>query len=535
VARARPPAQDPTAALEAAAAAADRSAWPDVLAHLVAGWRLEPATPIARLAGAAATRVPAPAIPGKTLGEREDHWHDLAATRDDASLPRLLATPWPTHPREARARVEALAAFERSPLIGNAFLAVHARRQYTSNAGAKVSRRMFQILIDAGDPAVTAYFATLDASTDHVAVRERAAIAAAVRRRRTPDPELPATALAALARIEALVAPRAIRTGTADELLAAIYAAPFDDAPRSVYADFLMETGDPRGELIALQLRRGRGEGKRADVTRERALLREAGNRWYDGLDRAGASGIVLERGFPALAQTGAFGFAEPAWATIETLVLHDGPAPFRGSPALRALKRLDGILASQLGDVETVPALDFASVRGLSHGLDRETPVAPVVLGFGSDLVEYHPQSWVARIRELAPRLHDWPIGRRLAELYLGVSVGGITVATGLLASVPRLDAVTLHGGFTAYLYLPVQWRTRITRDALRLEWTGRGYSGPPFEQIVDVIRTLDAPAFETFELVAGPAPKAIVAEVTAALRKIVEGWPAIRDVTFR
>lgn len=39
------------------------------------------------------------------------------------------------------------------------------------------------------------------------------------------------------------------------EHLAAIRAAPDDDAPRLVYADWLIERGDPRGELIQLQCR----------------------------------------------------------------------------------------------------------------------------------------------------------------------------------------------------------------------------------------------------------------------------------------
>ena len=37
-------------------------------------------------------------------------------------------------------------------------------------------------------------------------------------------------------------------------LIAAILADPDDDAPRAVYADWLTERGDPRGELITVQL-----------------------------------------------------------------------------------------------------------------------------------------------------------------------------------------------------------------------------------------------------------------------------------------
>ena len=44
---------------------------------------------------------------------------------------------------------------------------------------------------------------------------------------------------------------------TEEELLAAVFAAPDDDAPRRVYADWLLERGDPRGEFIQLQCARG--------------------------------------------------------------------------------------------------------------------------------------------------------------------------------------------------------------------------------------------------------------------------------------
>src|SRR5206468_162610 len=40
----------------------------------------------------------------------------------------------------------------------------------------------------------------------------------------------------------------------AERLFAAVAAAPDDDEPRHVLADHLQELGDPRGELIALQL-----------------------------------------------------------------------------------------------------------------------------------------------------------------------------------------------------------------------------------------------------------------------------------------
>src|SRR5262245_55829511 len=40
---------------------------------------------------------------------------------------------------------------------------------------------------------------------------------------------------------------------TRESLLAAVHESPEDDAPRRVYADWLTDHGDPRGEFIAVQ------------------------------------------------------------------------------------------------------------------------------------------------------------------------------------------------------------------------------------------------------------------------------------------
>jgi uncharacterized protein (TIGR02996 family) len=54
-----------------------------------------------------------------------------------------------------------------------------------------------------------------------------------------------------------------------DALLEAVYAAPDDDAPRLVYADFLQERGLPQGELIVVQCLRERLEREEKTTTLE--------------------------------------------------------------------------------------------------------------------------------------------------------------------------------------------------------------------------------------------------------------------------
>lgn len=84
------------------------------------------------------------------------------------------------------------------------------------------------------------------------------------------------------------------------ELLEAIYENPDDDRARMVYADFLQERGDPRGELIALQLAGDTGTKKQAreNARRARELLKRYKREWLGEALEAVLSGVVFERGF---------------------------------------------------------------------------------------------------------------------------------------------------------------------------------------------------------------------------------------------
>src|SRR5262245_15898045 len=76
--------------------------------------------------------------------------------------------------------------------------------------------------------------------------------------------------------------------------LAAIRDDPDDDGPRLIFADWLEEQGDPRGEFIRVQCalaRLERHDPRRAELTcREQELLGEYGDAWlgmlpaYEGI-----------------------------------------------------------------------------------------------------------------------------------------------------------------------------------------------------------------------------------------------------------
>lgn len=128
--------------------------------------------------------------------------------------------------------------------------------------------------------------------------------------------------------------PAAEKTQSLADLLALVWANPADDAPRAVVADFLTTEGDPRGELITLQLDRARGVTSVARRKRERELLALHQHEWIGPIapliesthvtfDRGFISGCMLK----AVKETGD-PERHPAWSTIQTFIVQDGAPP---------------------------------------------------------------------------------------------------------------------------------------------------------------------------------------------------------------
>jgi uncharacterized protein (TIGR02996 family) len=139
---------------------------------------------------------------------------------------------------------------------------------------------------------------------------------------------------------------------TEAQLVAAVVAAPGDDAPRLVYADWLSERGDPRGELVALQCELARMvPGQRRDDLRSRCGILErrmtaplgvdgARWRWHRGF----ASELIADRVAPVVEAGDQLFAAAPL---LDTLVINewcDQPAPIRQllrAPWFAKVKRL--------------------------------------------------------------------------------------------------------------------------------------------------------------------------------------------------
>ncbi|MBA3540187.1 MAG: TIGR02996 domain-containing protein, partial [Deltaproteobacteria bacterium] len=149
-------------------------------------------------------------------------------------------------------------------------------------------------------------------------------------------------------------------------MLAAIYDDPFDDQLRSVYADALIEQGDPHGELIQLQLQAAPSSEARRRIGQ---LLAKHERTWLGPIAPVVAKGgVEFRRGFVAVCKAKfkneqdvrAYG-SHPAWATVEELTHAVGAwssgAQYRWScwidPAMKSLTsvRLHDVNAAELLD----------------------------------------------------------------------------------------------------------------------------------------------------------------------------------------
>ncbi|MDQ3336405.1 MAG: TIGR02996 domain-containing protein [Myxococcota bacterium] len=500
-------ANDVAPALAAAATAIEEGRWAEAADLLLAAWRDCRDERIARALAGVDLRLPPPApLDGKLVRTREAQWHELVQLGDEESLRRALGAPWPTHPREARARVEALGALT-SARISNALLAVHRGSQYTSNTGVRLSREIFRQLIEKDDHAVVTELERL-AMQPNEAHRLGPAL---LRRKRPEAPYLSPAGEAALAQIEQLLVVQERADGpTRDNLLAAIYDAPHDDAPRLVYADVLSEASDPRGEFITLQLQGG-------DRRRVDKLLKAGGRQWLDGLDADGATKIIHARGFPAIATLAGGEVRAPAWATIEKLYLAK-QCEFAGGMQLRALRELYDLGAKELATAK-LPSyeLDVLTMREYPESLGVDTPFAPRILGLGA------PHSFPYYANATRTLLGE-PLARRLEIVRLGISLRQLP-ATIALANETDLT-IELCGGYD--LDREYQWAARVTAKTLRLHWAGTGpYGDIAFESVFPILQALPSPQFQDVEIT-GEAPGH--ERVRDALVRIIETWPRVR-----
>lgn len=234
---------------------------PACLALLLETWRQTPDPRLGALISSMGTVVPVK-IDGKD-------WEQQAKRKSPEVLSSLLANAKATA-KVMKERVLLLLEWPADPRLDRWVAAQYAEPPFTSTGSGPFWTALKKLTVKVTDPVAREALERLNSSRlEGVMLRPLA-----------PSDSLRPDELADLSALEAALQTKAMPTRgkrTADELLREVLASPADLSLRPVLMDALLELGDARGELLALQLKTEPLSA--AERKREKALLRE---HWTD-------------------------------------------------------------------------------------------------------------------------------------------------------------------------------------------------------------------------------------------------------------
>ncbi|MCX5745896.1 MAG: TIGR02996 domain-containing protein [Proteobacteria bacterium] len=483
----------------------------DALAHLLDAWRATPAIVLAdaiELVGARAARAVHPPA-GVTAEDRDAAWFAAAAAGDPVMRHRLVETV--TDVLDDLAKVHRLQTLARvrDPRIAMKLVAFVAEPHASLVHHVPTYwRPLFAMLEACGDPRVRAAVAGLSwsARLRREPASRRAAFASRIAKVNArlavafpaPPPELDDDDLALardLIRRAHVPPPTAARAAAIEAgLLAAIYAAPAEDGPRAIYADWLQERGDPRGELIALQLSDDpslpRWERTPARV-RIDELLAQHRDRWLGPLAPCLVRS-VFERGFVAVAQLTDRVVPHPSWATVRDVVGGIPATDASPMPILTVARDLDSAALVHLASLASPPPLQSLGWRSAgddwsaANGYREATRTA--IVAFGRVLPRLSTlrrlqlaggPGWV--VDAMRPGQLGWPWqapGSTIRELQLTASVSqlGAWIDQALAADLDVLELVDTQ----------TNWRVTLADTRLAVSC---GYDRSVFQASFDAL----------------------------------------------
>jgi uncharacterized protein (TIGR02996 family) len=338
---------------------------PDGLSALLDLWRETRAVEVARAVDAL---TPAPAKNAlypmsASVDSKQRRWLMNAHPEQADLLPALLATLHDAGSLAVQERVHALASWPDDPRIASAFVRLYEQPAHLNISTLPLWESLAAALVRLADPGtlsrLDAVAALGDAWVGMFKPHMRPLIGVHLQRLR----DALADRIAHAAWRPLTAAERAaVKTGpgpAADTLLAAVLAEPDDVSRRFAYADLLLASGDPRGELIALQCS---GATTAAQARRVKQLLAKHRAEWLGPLAPVvDAKSARFERGFPSevtlkfSAQrqlSPVLGHA--AWSTVHTIVVdHEralvAPLQLFVHPAMKHLRTVRGLYSDEL------------------------------------------------------------------------------------------------------------------------------------------------------------------------------------------
>lgn len=556
--------QDDPPGLAGARRAVGRGDFASALATLLDEWRQtrDPAT--ANVIDAIGDRLPRSPLRARSKVDEQRLFLELAAQDRPEDLGVLLATPWPPAQwKLAQERVEALAKRRPDPRVAAGLMRLTKPKLYDSWGSYPFWTTLFTTVLELGDRRAAADLETLaqEASKTgvyYVDTTVGRALAALLDKRSVSD-SIAHHPVVAPSDPESLSAMRESLTGapsenrSGEELLSQIHREPDNDDARRVYADWLVEQGDPRGELIHLQCERAAGRGTGAMARREGQLLKEHKKSWLDGLERlARNEHIELERGFvasialgPDRAPLGAT-VELPIWSLIREVAFLGPNARYLRAESLLAwltgarlvsLRSLHGLSLRALVALAAspaVPALEVVGLHGHPETSDSSARIWTKVDGPGVARVRcvsvaateyYHPQphQW----------LHEMPIWPRLERVELAGALGqSLQVIMSWLAqrATSTLHEARVFGTDTEWSGKSTGWDLRFTRDAhsrlsiLRAQWRANCHGSALYE-LARALGSLEAGSLTAVRVDKGvrlESDAAAQREVDAALTRL-------------
>jgi uncharacterized protein (TIGR02996 family) len=337
----KPPAKRTTPVV-AALAAVRTQRFAEALSLLLDAWRTEPSEALAEAISLVSSRLKVPPLVRGKSKAALAAWTSRAKAATPQDLPVLLEVLADASSGDGLVRLKKLATWMPDPRIDAALVDLLERVPYRATSTQPFWNALFALAADITDVRQLRRLDGLTAEGVAVTMQtwlrgKLAALRETTADRLVEHPEPPE-----VTEILALLGPRKLSIGSQnlEALLGAIYDAPDDDAPRLVLADALLERGDPRGELIALQLR---GDG--ASKKRERELLDTHGKQWLGELAPVVMGGYTFARGFLAECRIDNRHLdrvkrlaGHPAWSTVRSLT---GSALIGLHPVMRGLRRL--------------------------------------------------------------------------------------------------------------------------------------------------------------------------------------------------
>lgn len=315
------------------------------LEQLLAVWRERPARLLAETIEAvgamAAYGVHAPS--GVGTHDRDANWLAEAKRGDVVTRQRLADTITETTQRAMKLeRARALLAAGTDPRTAMALVAIAASKGMVWDGEVSTLwNPLFALIGEAGDPRVRDVLANVRwddvvIGTKNLKAKFRERIAKYDAKLAKLLPAAPELAAAETRLLEEMIAharaPSPVQVAEDDTeaaLLAAVHATPGDLDVRSIYADHLQERGDPRGELIRLQLAHPPGTPEPPELTwRLQQLFQKYRDAWL-GPMLAYVEHEVYRHGFVEevkFKKVGAYDSAyvvpppDPFWSTLRTV-----------------------------------------------------------------------------------------------------------------------------------------------------------------------------------------------------------------------